>query len=45
MDYLITGQEKDCPEKKMISILLGDLLEMERRIDHVIELVTEFGIM
>lgn len=45
MDYLITGQEKDCLEKKMISGLLGDLLELERRIDRVIELVTESGIL
>ena len=45
MDYLITGQEKDCLEKKMISSLLGDMLELERRIDRVIELVTESRIV
>ena len=45
MDYLIPGQERDCPEKKMISGLLGDLLELERRIDHVIELITESEIV
>ena len=44
MDYLITGQERDCPEKKMISGLLGDLLELDRKLDCVIELVTETGI-
>lgn len=45
MDHLITGQEKDCLEKKMISVLLGDLLELDRKIDRVIELVTETGIV
>lgn len=45
MDHLITGQEKDGMEKKMISVLLGDLLELDRKIDRVIELVTETGIM
>lgn len=45
MDHLITGQEKDGQEKKMISILLGDLLELDRKLDCVIELVTETGIV
>ncbi|MBE5767807.1 MAG: helix-turn-helix transcriptional regulator [Clostridiales bacterium] len=45
MDHLITSQEKDGMEKKMISVLLGDLLELDRKIDRVIELVTETGIM
>lgn len=43
MDYLVTGQEKDCPEKRMMSALLSDLLELDRRIDYVIELITESG--
>ena len=45
MDYLITGQEKDFPEKRIIRVLLGDLLELDRKIDRVIELVTETGIV
>ena len=45
IDYLITGQEKDCLEKKMMSALLSDLLEFDRRLDRVIELITEFGIV
>ena len=45
MDYLIMGQEKDCPEKRIISTLLGDLLELERRIDRVIELIIESEIV
>ena len=45
MDYLITGQERDCPEKKMISDLLGDLLELDRKLDCVIELITESEIV
>ena len=45
MDYLITGQERDCPEKKIISDLLGDLLELDRKLDCVIELITESEIV
>lgn len=45
MDYLITGQEKDCPEKRMMHSVLGELLELDKKIEHVIELITESGIM
>ena len=45
MDYLITGQERDCPERRMMHSLFGELLELDRRIVHVIELVTEIGIV
>ena len=45
MDYLIMGQERGCLEQGMMSNLLGDLLELDRKIDRVIELVTEFQIV
>ena len=41
MDYLIMGQEWDCPEKRVMHALLSDLLELDKKIDHVIELITE----
>ncbi|MBP3653616.1 MAG: helix-turn-helix transcriptional regulator [Clostridia bacterium] len=41
MDYLIMGREMDCPEKRMMHTFLGDLLELDKKIDHVIELITE----
>lgn len=41
MDYLIMGRERDYPEKRMMHILLGDLLELDKKIDHVIELIAE----
>lgn len=43
MDYLITGQERNCLEKRMVHSLLDELLELDKRIDHVIELVTDSG--
>ena len=43
MDYLITGQERDYLEKRMVHSLLEELLELDKKIDHVIELVTESG--
>lgn len=45
LDYLITGEAKDCREKRIISTFLADLLEMDKRINHVIELITESGSM
>lgn len=45
LDYLIMGQEMDCPEKRMIHTFLGDLLELDKKIDHVIGLITESGSM
>ena len=43
MDYLIMGQERDCLEKRMMHTFLGDLLELDKKIDHVMELITESG--
>lgn len=42
LDYLITGEERICREKQIINTLLPDLLEMDKKINHVIELITEF---
>lgn len=45
LDYLIMGQEMDCREKRILNTLLADLQEMDRKINHVIELITESGNM
>lgn len=45
LDYLITGTEMDCWEKRILNSLLADLQEMDRKINHVIELITESGDM
>ena len=45
LDYLITGEARDYHEKKIINTLLVDLLEVDKKINHVIELITESGDM
>ena len=41
MDYLIMGRERDYLEKRTMHTLLGELLELDKKIDHVIELIAE----
>ena len=36
MDYLITGQEKDCPENRMMHTFLGDLLELDTLLNYIV---------
>lgn len=45
LDYLITGKARGCREKRITNTLLADLLELDKKINHVIELITESGSM